>query len=69
MSVVQPPRKTELIVTEILNKEHPEKPAVIETTEGEVQMMAKDGFADQKIALAKNKKATMKMYSDLAEQK
>jgi hypothetical protein len=44
MSVVQAHRKTEyteLIVTEILNKEHPEKPAVIETTGSEVQIMAK----------------------------
>ncbi len=51
MSVVQPPRKTNLIVTEMRNKEHPDKPAVIESAASEVQMTAKDGLNDQKIGL------------------
>ena len=49
MSNVQPPRKTDLIVTEIRNEAHPEKPAVIENEASEVQMTAKVGFLDQKI--------------------
>ena len=48
---VQPARRTGLIVTEILNKEHPEKPAVVENPASGVQMMAKDGFDDQKMCL------------------
>jgi hypothetical protein len=48
---VQPPRQTKLIVTEMPNKDHPEKPAVIENPESNVQMTAKDDLVDQKPTL------------------
>jgi hypothetical protein len=48
----QPPRQTELIATEVKNKDHPEKPAVIEHPETEAQLTSKRTMQDQKPALA-----------------
>jgi hypothetical protein len=48
MSVVQPQRKTELIVTEMYNTTNPQKPAVIEVSTNNVQMTSKEGHQDQK---------------------
>ena len=48
MSVAQPQRKTKLIITEIPNKDNPQKPSVIETSTTEVQMTSKEGLMDQK---------------------
>jgi hypothetical protein len=48
MSVVQPQRKTELIVTEIRNSTNPQKPAVIEVSTNNAQMTSKEGHVDPK---------------------
>ena len=47
----QPPRQTELIATEMKNKDHPEKPAVIEHPDTEAQLTSKRTMQDQKPAL------------------
>ncbi len=49
----QPPRQTEAITTEVRNKEKdPNKPAIIEHPDSEVQMTSKRTMEDQHPALA-----------------
>ncbi len=49
--VVQPARKTERIATEMVNRQHPEKPAVIEHPEAEAQLTSATTLQDQKPSL------------------